>query len=137
MKMMIVGIGFFMCFIGTVSAQVSHTNDPTYSPNNYKHANKAAVAKKKFAGTNVKTVQADNSLEANANSLVNGNYKMPHNKINRKNQTIILLPVSDAQNPTNATANPANYKRQNLNIQKAPLPKKEPSVIQKDSTVIE
>lgn len=87
----------------TVSAQVNYSKDPTYSVHNYKHPNKAAVAKEK----NLDRLIHLEYVESGNNAPVN--YKQQAGKPSPVIQGA-LIPSGNEVKSTNALANPRNYK---------------------------
>jgi hypothetical protein len=113
----------------SVSAQVSHKNDPTYSTGNYKHPNKAKIAKDKQKGLEMKTIAGDDQTASSSYQTANRNYKMPNTKVTSKQQTILVLPSVTETEKSTAVQSNANYKRQDLHLKKKKVDKKNKPVI--------
>jgi len=79
--------------------------DPTYSPNNYKHPNKAKAARE------AKNNNVSNVGHIKSNTGTTGNYKQQNTKPDKKGEEEIVYSEKETQgNKNNALDNTGNYK---------------------------
>ncbi len=90
-------------------AQTKLKNDPGYSPNNYKHANKATEARR-WEETQNLTVTVPTYATAQLPRDV-GNYKRPGGRPHRETG-IVRLRAGEIDQETNPSVSPRNYKNQ-------------------------
>lgn len=92
------------CIMHTANAQ---SNDPTYSVHNYKHPNKAQVAKALDLDKQLHLPYVEPSADNSS-----ANYKAQAKPVGIS-QHGALIPSQGIEKNVNAMENPRNYKRQN------------------------
>ena len=114
--------------VGMAGAQDKPKLDHGYSTGNYKHANKAAVARQQERGTEL--IQRDGSVKENIGLASTGNYKAqrPYSTAGKLN--VPAAPVTGYVT-TDRSQSPRNYK---TGVPMNPTPTSEQAKRSKDST---
>lgn len=99
--MLVLAVSFTTAF--NVVGQDINKNDPTYSVNNYKHPNKAKIAKENSKDEFAAVIYVESKNKASRN------YKQQNNSSSAPLEGIVFLSGKKPAS-TNALVNPANYK---------------------------
>lgn len=108
MKAIIPVIILSLLFLNGLNAQDKKTHDPSYSVHNYKHPNKAKIAKEKNLD-DLNYVQYNEPTKENYKAR--HNYKQQNNKRKSNNEGAIVNTKKVEKN-TNSVFSKNNYKRQ-------------------------
>lgn len=115
--------GFLGLATLTASAQTSpsrQASDPSYSRHNYKHPQKAAVAKAEDDQT--LSASTFSGLEGQVNPVATRrNYKV-QDRNRKRTDALLILPGKRVERTTNPLTSPDNYKRQQQPAPKAKKP---------------